>query len=810
MKNLFLAVSVFLASLAYGQDSSVKKLMKLAEKGDVKAQSELAEAYLKGKGVKRSFQDAALWLEKVAETGDAQAQYQLAHLHLDGKGMPKSEEKGAEWLAKAAENGNQKAEQELALCYRDGRGVPQSTEKYYAWIEKNADNEKAETLLDLAKAYYAGDGVTKDVNKAKFWADKAAKKGNKDAELLLATWVYEINPSNPEAIQRLMQVAEKGDTEAQAMIGESYLNGKGVEQSESKAIEWFEKAAAKGNATALYHLANFYFYGNSPLIGKFPKKALDYYTQAANKGNVDAQRQLAVCLYNGIGGAASQRDAFNWILKAVNANPSPITENNLAVCYATGNGTRQSVAQAVELFRKAADAGDVTAQYNLGTLLLEEPQQDVKKAFEYLEKAAAQNHLLALKKLGDLNFTGKYTNQSYARAFEYYNKAAKLTPTPENQMLDYFYQGQADAYADVLFTLSQCYADGKGVKKSPREAAKWAMKAADLSHKGAFDWLLKKVEANDLKETPEVILTVADGYFYGKGVKKQNDKAFALYEKLAKQQDNTQAQKRLIEYYFEAKNPQKDEEKAVYWSERVAKKGDAETQYNLGKHYMTLVPDVAPAPKEKPAPAPKTPAPAKGKTTTVTTAAATATPTTRTRVRPSARPTITENTPAKAPAVNNRTVAQHRVAHNAPAPKTPMKRLNEHKGVLWLSKAAEQNNVAALTELGAYYESKQDFGQAVTQYQKAAHREYAEGQYKLGNCYYNGSGLERSNEKAADYYKRAARQGYAPAQFRLGNCYYHGEGIQQSDARAIDWFDQACDSGEKQACDMLKVAVAKK
>ena len=263
MKNLFLAVSVLLASLVYGQDTSVKKLIKLAEKGDVKAQSELAEAYLKGKGVKRSFQDAALWLEKVAETGDAQAQYQLAHLHLDGKGMPKSEEKGAEWLAKAAENGNQKAEQELALCYRDGRGVAQSTEKYYAWIEKNADNEKAETLLDLAKAYYAGDGVTKDVNKAKFWAEKAAKKGSKDADFLLATWVYETNPSNPDGIQRLMQVAEKGDAEAQAMIGESYLNGKGLEQSESKAIEWFEKAAAKGNATALYHLANFYFYGNT-------------------------------------------------------------------------------------------------------------------------------------------------------------------------------------------------------------------------------------------------------------------------------------------------------------------------------------------------------------------------------------------------------------------------------------------------------------------------------------------------------------------------------------------------------------------
>ena len=775
MKNLFLAVSVLLASFAYGQDASVKKLIKLAEKGDVKAQSELADAYLKGKGVKRSFQDAALWLEKVAQAGDAQAQYQLAHLYLEGKGVSKSDENAAEWLSKAAKNGNLNAEQELALCYRDGRGVPQSNEKYYAWIEKNADNEKAETLLDLAKAFYAGDGVTKDVNKAKFWAQKATKKGSHEADFLLATWMYEINPSNPEAIQRLIQVAEKGDADAQAIIGESYLNGRGVEQSESKAIEYFEKAATKGNPTALYHLANFYFYGNSPIIGKFPKKALDYYTQAATKGNVDAQKQLAVCLYNGIGGTTSQRDAFNWILKSVNANPTPITENNLAVCYLTGNGARTSASQALELFQKAADAGDVTAQYNLGALLLEEPQQDIKKAFKYLEKAAAQNHLLAIKKLGDLDFAGKYTNQSYTRAFEYYNKAAKLTPTPENQMLDYFYQGQTEAYADVLFTLSQCYAEGKGVKKSPREAVKWAIKAANLSHKGAFEWLLKKVETNAAKESPEVILTVADGYFYGKGVKKQNEKAFTLYEKLAKQQDNTQAQKRLVEYYFCPKNPQKSEEKAIYWSEHVAKKGDVETQYNLGKYYMTLVPDVAPVSTPKVTPE-------QTKTTTTT----------------------------ASPAAPNRAKENPSVRQRNPATKTPMKRLNEHKGVLWLSKAAEQNNVAALTELGAYYESKQDFAQAVNQYQKAAHREYAEGQYKLGNCYYNGSGLERSNEKAADYYKRAARQGYAPAQFRLGNCYYHGEGIQQSDARAIDWFDQACDSGEKQACDMLKVAVAKK
>ena len=81
-----------------------------------------------------------------------------------------------------------------------------------------------------------------------------------------------------------------------------------------------------------------------------------------------------------------------------------------------------------------------------------------------------------------------------------------------------------------------------------------------------------------------MILAVADGYFYAKGTSKQNDKAFPLYEKLAKQQDNTTAQKRLMEYYFEVKNPDKNDEKAVYWAERVAKKGDASTQFSLGKY----------------------------------------------------------------------------------------------------------------------------------------------------------------------------------------------------------------------------------
>lgn len=764
MKNLFLAFSVLLVCFTYAQETNVKKLIKLAEKGDVKAQTELANAYFEGKGVKRSYQDGVMWLEKVAEKGDATAQYQVALCYFEGKGVVKSDEKGAEWLGKAATSGHKEAEEQLALCYRDGRGVPQSNEMYYQWVEKNADNASPEAQLELAKAYYAGTDVKKDVNKAKYWAEKAAAKGVLEAEYLLAVWVYEINPTNPEALQRLTKVANKGNANAQTILAEAYLKGQGVEKSEEKAIQWFEKAAAKGQPEAQYYLANYYFFGNSPLIGKSYKKALDLYSKSAARGNADAQRQLSVCLYNGIGGNQSYRDAFNMVLKSVNANPSDITENNLGVCYLTGNGSRQSASHAVELFEKSAQAGNVSALYNLGASLLEEGQLDVRKAFDCLEKAANQNHLLALKKLGDLYYNGKYTNQSFERAFEYYTRASKITPTPQDQMLEYFYQQEEEAYAEVLYLLSLCYAEGNGVKKSLKDAAKFAIQAAERSNKDAFEWLLKKVEANDPKESPEVILTVADGFFYGKGTRKQNEKAFPLYEKLAKQ-ENTKAQKRLIEYYFEAKNPKKDAEKAVLWAEKVAKKGDAETQCELGKYYMTLVPNVA----------------AKKATATGTTSATT-------RTAPISR------TAGKGGA--------HAVA-------TPMKRINESKGIHWLTKASEQNNPEAQNELGSYYHDKQELAQAIALFQKSAQRHYPAGEYNLGNCYYNGSGVDRSFEKAAEYYQQAARGGYAPAQFRLGHCYYHGEGIAQSDDRAADWFDAACDGGEKKACDMLKVVMKK-
>lgn len=49
----------------------------------------------------------------------------------------------------------------------------------------------------------------------------------------------------------LLKAAEKNSDKAQFELGNAYLTGKGVEENDEIAMEWFEKAAENGNEKAL-------------------------------------------------------------------------------------------------------------------------------------------------------------------------------------------------------------------------------------------------------------------------------------------------------------------------------------------------------------------------------------------------------------------------------------------------------------------------------------------------------------------------------------------------------------------------------
>ncbi len=121
------------------------ELMALAEKGDTKAQTQLALRYEDGsngfeKNVIASFQ----WMLKASNGGDAHAQYFTASHYFYGKGITKNDAEAAHWLRKSAENGNKFAQFQLHKEH-EGR-------TYFVWGIFERNLEQANYWLNKAVA----------------------------------------------------------------------------------------------------------------------------------------------------------------------------------------------------------------------------------------------------------------------------------------------------------------------------------------------------------------------------------------------------------------------------------------------------------------------------------------------------------------------------------------------------------------------------------------------------------------------------------------------------------------------------------
>ena len=70
-------------------------------------------------------------------------------------------------------------------------------------------------------------------------------------------------PKQPpvNSLQYYLELAEKGQVEAQLEVGTMYLEGREVQQSYPEALKWFHKAADSGNAAAQFNLGVMYTKG---------------------------------------------------------------------------------------------------------------------------------------------------------------------------------------------------------------------------------------------------------------------------------------------------------------------------------------------------------------------------------------------------------------------------------------------------------------------------------------------------------------------------------------------------------------------
>lgn len=121
------------------------------------------------------------------------------------------------------------------------------------------------------------------------------------------------------------------------------------------------------------------------------------------------------------------------------------------------------------------------------------------------------------------------------------------------------------------------------------------------------------------------------------------------------------------------------------------------------------------------------------------------------------------------------------------------------EAAIWYRRAGEQGHVVSQYSLGisyAYGEGvPQDPEEAARWFKKAAEQGYARAQVQLGSMYHTGEGLEQDYVEAARWYRMAADRGDATAQYNLGTMYRSGKGVEQNYAQAKRWFRQSADQG---------------
>ena len=469
-----------------------------AKQGDAKAQFNLALCYQQGLGVEQNDSEAFHWYHEAAEQGIADAQFCLALCYAQGIGEEKNLSEAVRWFRAAAEQGIADAQFNLALCYSQGKGVEENQSEAVRWFRAAAEQGYVGAQFNLALCYAQGEGVEKDLDMAITWAERAHEQDYEDAKELLFILKLQREKEKPH----FLIAAERGDANAQFALALRYADGDGVEQDQSKAVHWYQKAAEQGHAKAQFNLAVRYENGNG--IERDQTKAVRWYLKAAQQGHSGAQFNLALCYRDGDGVQEDQWKASHWFHMAAEQGDAVAqfnlavryeegrgihqdqskairwyrtaayqgyanAQNNLAICYEQGRGVKQDQSEAVRWYRAAAEQGYASAQFNLALCYIngDGVEPNMPEAIHWYIKAAEQGHTTAQFNLAVRYENGNGVEKNQSEAVRWYRAAAQ--------------QG----YASAQYNLSICYRDGDGVAVDLDTAELWAQKAVEQGYESA-------------------------------------------------------------------------------------------------------------------------------------------------------------------------------------------------------------------------------------------------------------------------------------------------------------------------------------
>ena len=313
--------------------SKETKLLYSARQGNTRDMIELAELYEKGESVAKNIDKAMKWYNLALNLGDANAACSLCfRLRNDPDELFNDNDVLFEKLYQSGCN--------FAYC-RKGE-CSNSKED----LQLAADRGFAPALYNMGKRYEFL-CEEKDKNKAIEYYTKAAEQGYTVAMHALRR-LYKEN--TVESIKWLKKLAYYGNTKEQCELGLEYYKGIIINKDISEAIYWLDKAAIKGDETAMFYLGEIY-----DQVEDYQDicKAVYWYRKAAEAGDSDAQYNLAICYEHGDGVEKDFSKAVYWWKKAA-ANESFEAMRALAICHFNGWGVECSIDIANYWLRKVA------------------------------------------------------------------------------------------------------------------------------------------------------------------------------------------------------------------------------------------------------------------------------------------------------------------------------------------------------------------------------------------------------------------------------------------------------------------------
>jgi TPR repeat protein len=303
-------------------------------------------------------------------------------------------------------------------------------------------------------------------------------------------------------ISKLHAMAEGGDASAQLTLGLAYQNGRGVQEDDALAAEWYRKAAEAGNAEAQNDLAVMYMNGWG--VEKDKAEAARWYRLAVKQKNAHAMFNLGAAYYNGDGVGIDDARAYAWFLLAQDNGSESAKDavqraerelgptilnlgiDDLAEMYFKGDELNRDPKEGVRWLRKAATNGDVRSQLVLaGTLadgVLMPP--DYVEARAWCEAALKQRSALAALCLGDLYREGLGTPRDASKALTFLRQAADSgnghAMVEAADMLSSGEAGKIDRQAAFIYLMTAML---RGEQETQTKAAKLRAQMSDKEWK---------------------------------------------------------------------------------------------------------------------------------------------------------------------------------------------------------------------------------------------------------------------------------------------------------------------------------------